>query len=161
MVDCVLAMGWVAGAVGDEDSVEVVGDLVDGVVIRERSYAGAATDKTSQNVLFNSAVNDGHVEVSGRTDVEGRLGADLADKVDLFGVHEGFVLIGVVFLANCDPGKRRSFLPKVCNDCPCVHPRDCRNAFPGAPLTQTLHGSPMAVLLCNICDHHTNCLNIG
>lgn len=161
MVDCVLAMGWVTGAVGDEDAVEVVGDLMDGVIVWECSDAGAATDKTSQYVLFDSTVDDGDVEVSGRANVEGRLGADLADEIDLFGVHEGFVLIGIVFLANSDTGKRRSFFPKICNDCPCVHPRDRRNAFPGAPLTQTLHGSPMAVLLRNICDHHTNCLNIG
>lgn len=160
MVDCVLAVSRITGAVGNEDAVEVVSDLVDGVVVREGSDAGAAANKTSQDVLFDSTVDDGHVEVSGRADVKGRLGADLADEIDLFGVYEGFVLIGVVFLANSDTGKRRSFFPKICNDCPSVYPRDRRNAFPGTPLTQTFHGSPMAVLLRNICDHHTNSLNV-
>ena len=161
MVDCILAMGWVTGTVGDEDSVEVVGDFVDGVIVREGGDAGTAADKASQDVFLDSTVDDSHMEVSGGTDVERRFGADLPDKVDLFRVHERFVLIGVVFLANGNTGERRSLLPKICYDCPCVHPRNRRNAFPCAPLAQTLHRSPMAVLLRNICDHHTNCLNIG
>lgn len=161
VVDCILAMGWITGAIGDEDSVEVVGDFVDGVVVREGGDAGAAPDQTSQDVLFDSTVDYCHVEVSARAHVKGRLGADFADKVDLLGVHERFVLICIVLLANGNTGKRRPFLPKVCYDCSCIHPRDGRDAFSGAPLAQTLHRSPVAILLGNICHHHTNCLNVG
>lgn len=88
-----------------------MGDLVDGVVVRESSDAGSAADKASQNVLLDSTVDDSHVQVSARADVEGRLGANLPDKVDLFRVHEGFVLIGVIFFPNGDTGERRPLLP--------------------------------------------------
>lgn len=44
VIDCILAMRWVAGAVGDEDAVEVVGDFVDGVIVGETGDACAAAD---------------------------------------------------------------------------------------------------------------------
>jgi hypothetical protein len=39
MVDSLLAVSWVARTVGDENTVEVVGDLVDGEIVREDSNA--------------------------------------------------------------------------------------------------------------------------
>lgn len=106
VVDGVCAVGWVTGAVGDEDAVEVVGDFVDGEVEGEDGDGGAAGDERAEDVLLNSAVDDGYVHVAlGGGDVEGRLGGDALDEVDLLGIHKGFVLVGVVFLADGDTGE--------------------------------------------------------
>ena len=111
VVHSFLAMGRIPGAIGDEDAVEVVRDFVDGVVVGEAGHAGAAGDQAAQDVFFHAAVDDGDVEVAvGGGDVEGGFGADLAHEVDLLGVDEGFVLVGVVFLANRDPREGRALL---------------------------------------------------
>jgi hypothetical protein len=34
--------------------------------------------------------------------MEGSLGADFLDQVDLLGVDEGLILISIVFLSDCD-----------------------------------------------------------
>lgn len=105
VVDRLLAMGRVTRTIGDEDSVEVVCDFVDGVIVREDRNAGSPTDERAENVLLDTAVDDRNVHVAtpGRN-VEGGLGADLLHQVDLLRVDEGLVLIGVVLLSNGDSG---------------------------------------------------------
>ena len=66
VVDGVLAVGWVTGAVGDEDTVEVVGDLVDGVVEGEDSDTGTTADQAAKNVLLDTAVDESNVQTAGR-----------------------------------------------------------------------------------------------
>jgi hypothetical protein len=44
VVDGILAMNWVSGAVGDEDTVEVVCDLVNRIGGREDGYGGTTGD---------------------------------------------------------------------------------------------------------------------
>lgn len=103
MVDCLLAMGWITGAVGDEDAVEVVGDFVDREVVGEDCDACSSANQAAKNVLLDTAVDDCNVHVSGRgTDVEWSLGADFLDQVDLLGVNESFILIGIVLLSDGD-----------------------------------------------------------
>lgn len=36
-----------------------------------------------------------------------------------------------------------------------------RHSFPGTPLTQTLHGGPMTILLCNVRNYHAYRLEMG
>ena len=55
--DGLVAMGGVTGAVGDEDTIEVVRNLVDGVVVREDCHRGASADKTTQDVLLYTTVD--------------------------------------------------------------------------------------------------------
>ena len=45
--------------------------------------------------------------------MEGSFSADPADKVDLLGVNECFILIGIVGITNCDSGKRRTLLSEI------------------------------------------------
>jgi len=106
VVDCLLAMGWVTGAVGDEDAVKVVGDFVDGEVVGEDCYACSTADQAAKDVLLDTAVDDCnvHIPVHG-TNVEGGLGADFLDQVDLLRVDERFILIGIVFLSNRNSGQ--------------------------------------------------------
>lgn len=66
MVDSLLAMSRVTGAVGDEDTVEVVGDLVDGEVVGENSDTGSPADQAAKDVLLHTAVDDRHVQVTVR-----------------------------------------------------------------------------------------------
>ena len=102
----VLAVRRVSGPIGDEDAVEVVGDFGDWVVEGEASHRGAAADEGTDDVFLDAAVDYGDMQVFtaiGR-DVERGLGTDFTDKVDLTGVREGSVLVGVVLLAGCDAG---------------------------------------------------------
>ena len=103
VVDSFLAMSWVTWAVRDEDTVEVVGDFVDGEVVWKDCNACTATNQAAKDILFDTAVNDCYVHVAGRgADVEGSFGADFLDEIDLLRIDESFVLIGVVFFSNCD-----------------------------------------------------------
>ena len=58
MVDSVLTVGGVAWTIGDKDSVEVVHDLVNGVVVREDCDANSSADQTAKDILFHTAVNN-------------------------------------------------------------------------------------------------------
>ena len=64
VVHCLCAVGWVARAVGDEDTVKVVGNLLDGVIVREAGNASATRDETTKDVLFHTAVNQSNVHVA-------------------------------------------------------------------------------------------------
>lgn len=95
------AVGWVTGTVGDEDTVKVVGNLVDGVIVRQAGDRGSTGDERAQDVLLDTTVDQGDVHVAaGRRNVPWCLGADLLDQVDAGRVLKGLVLIGIVFLTD-------------------------------------------------------------
>lgn len=101
VVDGGCAVSWVTRAVGDEDTVEVVGDLVDGVVEGEAGDAGTAGDETAEDVFLNTAVNQSYVHVAQRrADMEGSLGGYTTHEVDSLRVDVCLVLISIVLLAN-------------------------------------------------------------
>lgn len=87
-------------------------------------------------------------------------GADFLDEVDLLGVDESFILICVVLLPNRNPCEGRTLLPEMCDNRTGINARYSRDTFLHAPLAQTLDGSPMAVLFCNIGHYYTCCLQI-
>ncbi len=162
MVHGVLAMGGIAGPVGDEDAVEVVGDFVNGIVVWKACHRGPATDKTAEDILFDAAVDDGDVRVTrAGADVEGRFGADFGDEIDLFWVDEGLVLVLVVLFPDGDACERGALLAEVGNNRAGVDAGNSRDAFFGAPFPKTLHGRPMAVLFSNISNHHAGGLKVG
>lgn len=73
-------MGRVARSVGDENAVEMMSDLVNGIVVWERRHTGTAADQASKNVFLDTAIDDGYVKIAfGGADMEGRLRADLVD----------------------------------------------------------------------------------
>ena len=156
MVDGSLAMGWIAGAVGDEDSVEVVGHFVDGVVVGESRDAGAAADEAAEDVFFDAAVDDGDVEVAATgADVEGGFGADLTDEVDLLGVDKGFILVRVVLFADCDASERGTLLPKIRHNGPGIDAGNGGDSFSSTPGTEAFDGCPVTVLFCHVCHDNT------
>lgn len=55
------AVSGVTGAVGDEDTIEVVGDLVDRVVEGERCDTRTSGDKAAENVLLHTTIDQGDV----------------------------------------------------------------------------------------------------
>ena len=61
MVDSLLAVGGISWTVGDEDAVKVVGDFVDGIIVRERGHACATADHATEDVLLDTAVNQCNV----------------------------------------------------------------------------------------------------
>ena len=117
MVNSLLAVSWVTGSVGDEDAIKVMSHFVDGVVKREDSDTRTTANEAAENVLLDTTVDQGNVTFRvGSTDVEGSLGADLTDQVDLFRVDKSFVLICVVLFANSDTSKRRALLTQECHN---------------------------------------------
>lgn len=162
VVDGLSAVSRVTGAIGDEDAVKVVSDLVDGVVEGESGYADTTSNKAAENVLLDTAVDQGNVHVTElRAHVEGSLGADATDKVDGLGVNESLVLVGVILLANSDAGKGGTLLTEECDNLAGVDTRDGRNALAGAPLSQRLNGGPVAVLESVILDDDAGALDVG
>ena len=162
MVHGVLAMRGVSRPVGDEDAVKVVRDFVDGVVVGKAGHARAAGDEAAQNVLLDAAVDHGdvHVAVGGR-DMEGGFGADLAHEIDLLGVDEGFVLVCVVLFANRDAREGGALFAEEGDDVPSIDACNGGYAFSRRPLTQALHGGPMAVFLGKIGHHDARGLDVG
>jgi len=162
VVDSVLAVGGVTGAVGDEDTVEVVGNLVDRVVEGEDCDASAATNQAAQDVLLHTAIDDSDVGGGVRSaDVEGLLGANLTDQVDLLGIGEGLVLIGIVLLADGDTGEGGTLLTQIGDNSTSVDARNGRDTLTGTPLSQRLDSSPVGVLLGNIGHDDTGGLKVG
>ena len=101
--------------------------------------------------LLDSAVDDSYMKVAmGRTDVEGRFGADLLHQIDLFRIYEGFVLIGIILFSNGDSCQRRTLLAQVGNNSPRINAGDSRHTLSSTPLTQALNRCPMAVLFRDI-----------
>ena len=161
VVNSLLAMSWVTRTVGDEDSIEVMGNLVNWEVIWEDSYAGPTTDQAAKNVLLNTAVNDSYVHVAAlRADVERSLGADSLDQVDLFWVNESLILISVVFLSNGDSGQRRTLLSQISDNSTGINPRNGWDTLASTPLTQTLDSSPVGVLSSVVGDDDTSTLDV-
>lgn len=96
-------MGWVTRSVGDENAIKMVSNLVNWIVVWERCHAGTATDQASKDVFLDTAIDNGDVEIAiGRTDMEGRLGANFVNQIDLLRIDKSFVLICVIFLTNSD-----------------------------------------------------------
>lgn len=153
------AVSWIAGSVGDEDTVKVMSNLVDWVVIREDGHTGSTANETSENVLFHSAVDDGNVgSAVCSTNVKGRLGADLTNKVDLLRVDEGFVLVGIILFTDSDSSERRSLFTEIGDNLTGINARDGRDTLSDAPLAQTLDSSPVAVLESGICNDDADSL---
>jgi len=141
-----LAVGRVTRAVGDEDAVIVVGNLLNLEVVGEYCYASPAADKASEDVLLDTAVNQRNVilRVVGLNN-EGCLGADPLDQVNLAGIDEAFVLVCIILVSNRDPCKRGTLLSQVRDNSTSVNARDGRDAFSRTPFSQALHSGPVTV----------------
>uniref|UniRef100_A0A1Y1KTY3 Uncharacterized protein n=1 Tax=Photinus pyralis TaxID=7054 RepID=A0A1Y1KTY3_PHOPY len=162
VVDSLLAVSWVAGTVGDEDAIVVLGNLVDRVIIREDGNRGTTADQASENVLLDTAINKSNVERgTGRLDHKGSLGAHTFDKVDLARVDEALVFVGVVFFANGNPSKGGSLFSEESDNLTSIDARNGWDTLTGAPLAQTLDSSPMAVVESYIRNDNASTLNVG
>jgi len=156
------AVGGVTGTVGDEDTVEVVGRLVDREVVRNAGDGGATGDNGANDVLLDTTVDETDVGISvGRWHVEGRLGGNLLDKVDAARVLVGLILVGIVLLANGDLAKGRTLFTKVGDNITSVNAGNGGDTLASTPLCQTLDSSPVGVLHGNVCDNNGSSLNVG
>lgn len=141
------AVSWVTRAVGDEDTVEVVGDLVDGVVEGEAGDAGTAGDETAKDVLLDTTIDQSYVHVAqGRADMEGSLGRYTTHEVDSLRVNVRLILIGIVLFADGDTSKRRTLLTEICYNLTSVNAGDGGDTLSGTPLCKRFYSSPVAVL---------------
>lgn len=157
-----LAVSRVTGTVGDEDTIEVVSHLVDGEVKGEHGHAGTAVDQAAQDVLLDTTIDDSHVTLGVTTaHMEGSLGADLANKVNLLRVGEGLILIGIVLFTDGDAGQRGSLLTQIGDDGASVNARNGGDALASAPFPKALDGSPVAVPFGHVGHDHTGSLQVG
>lgn len=93
--------------------------------------------------------------------MERSLGADLADKVDLFGIDECLVLILIVFFSDGDSGKTGTLFPQIGDNSSGVHASDCWDTFSCTPFTQAFHRRPVGIFFCHVRNHHSHSLDIG
>lgn len=70
------------------------------------------------------------------------------------------VLIGVVFVSNCNPTQCGALLTKDRNNRAGIHSSDSRNTLLYTPFPETLYRCPMGVSPRYICDDHTYWLYI-
>jgi hypothetical protein len=162
IVDGSLAMGRVTRTVGDEDTIEVLRDLVDGVVIGEDCDGSTSANQAAKDVLLDTTVDQSDVERgTGGLNNEGSLGGDTLNQVDLAGVDETLILVGIVLFTNGYPSQGRALLSEVCDNGASINARDGGNSLSSAPLAETLNSSPMAVVDSDIGDNNTSTLNVG
>ncbi len=162
VVNRLLKMGRVTRAVGDEHTIEVVGDLVDRVVVREHGDRCATADQAAQDVLLDTTVDQGNVEGGvGVGNDERSLGAHALDQVDLTGVDETLILVGIVLVTNRNPGERGTLLTEVCDNGTGIDASNGGDALPSAPVTQALNGRPVAVFLSDIGHDNSGALDVG
>jgi hypothetical protein len=156
------AVSGVTGTVRDENTVEVVGDLVNGVVEGEASNARASGDEAAKDVLLDTTVDQRNVHVSKRrADVEGSLSGHTADQVDGLRINVGLVLVGIVLLTDGDTSKGRTLLTEVCHNLTRVDTGDGGDTLASAPLGEGLDGSPVAVLQGIVLDNDARSLDVG
>src|SRR5436190_18890013 len=86
VVNGILAMGWIAGAIGNEDAIKVMGHFMNRIVVRENSHTSSPGDKTSENVFLDTTIDHGDMAgaATGATNMERSFRADSAYQVDLF-----------------------------------------------------------------------------
>jgi len=102
-----VAVSWVSWPVGNEDTIKVMSNPVDGIIEGEASDAGSSGDKAAENVLLDSTIDKSNVHVPERgANMERGLGAHPAYKVDGFRVNVGFIFIGIILLSNGDASQR-------------------------------------------------------
>lgn len=155
-------MGRVTGTVGDEDTVKVLRNLVNGIVVWEDGNGSTPADQAAENVLLDTTVDKSNMErCTGRLNDEGSLGSNTLHKVDLARVNEALILISIILFTNRDPSQGRALLSEVSNNSTSVNTRDSRNTLSGTPLAETLDGSPVAVVDSNIGHNDTSALNVG
>ena len=156
------AVGGVTRTIGDENTVEVVGRLVDGEVVGNAGDRGATGDDGANDVLLDTTVDETDVGVAvGRGHVEGRLGGNLLDKVDAARVLVRLVLVSVVLLANGDLAKGRTLFTEVGDNITSVNAGDGGNTLTSTPLRQTLDGGPVGVLCGGVCNNNGSSLDVG
>lgn len=162
VVDGVLTVSWITGSVGDEDTIVVIGHLLDLEVVGEYSNTGSSANQASQDVLLDTTIDQRDVVLGVLgLDNEGSLSAHPLDEVDLTGIDETLILIGIILVTNRDPGEGGTLLTKVGNDSAGVHSRNGGNALTGAPLAKALDSGPVAILRSDICNHDTSALDVG
>jgi hypothetical protein len=162
VVDGRRAMGGITWAVRVEDTVKVVGDLVDGVVEGEAGDAGATGHEAAKDVLLDTAVDESNVHVAeGRADVEGCFSGHTADEVDSLGVDVCLIFVGIVLLTNGDTSQRGTLLAEVCHNLTGVDARDGWNTLTSTPFSKGLDGSPVAVLESIVLHNDARRLNVG
>lgn len=161
VVDGGCAVSWVTGTVGNEDTIKVVSDLMNGIVEGEACYASTTRHKAAEDVLLDTTIDQGNVHVAeGGADVEGSLGRDTTNKIDSLRIDVGFIFISIVLLADSNASKRRTLLTEVCHNLTGVNTGNGRDAFTSAPLSKRLDGGPVAVLQRVILNNDTGSLDV-
>ena len=175
-------MRRVTRSVGDKNSIKMMGDFVNTIVIGENGDTSPSPYQAAKNIFFHTAIDDSNVQIAiARTDMEWCLGADFADQIDLLWINEGFTLldlIRIILLANGNTGQRRTLFSQICDYGTSIHccawatdkinpvrgfgltSGYCRHSLPCTPFAEALNSSPVTILFRHIRHHYPHSLQM-
>ena len=152
----------VSRAVAEEETIELVTDIVEVVVPRQDSDSGTTTDKRAKDVRLCAEVEHGDLHVTSGVQLVRRLRGDLGDKVlcrripVLLSLGRGKRRVG----ANGKAAEGRALVPKKGGDGTCVDASDARDVVPLAPRSDRFDGGVVRELLCDVGDHDGAALDV-
>jgi hypothetical protein len=137
-------------------------NFLNGVVVRVDSDTGSSSDKTANDIFFDSTIDESDFQIRvARVDMERVFCADLFDKVDFSGIEECFVFVCIVFFANNDSSKTRSAFSEKSDDGTGIDSGNSRDTRTGTPGRKRLDGCPVRVFGCVVGDNDACALDSG
>ncbi|KAH3662446.1 hypothetical protein OGAPHI_005698 [Ogataea philodendri] len=155
------AVSRVSRSVRDENSVELVGNVLHRVVIRQNGDGCSTRHQRPQDIFLDTAIKNSNMVFSvRRRNMERSFGCHLVHKVDSTWIVKRSVFICVIGLANTQLGQTRTLFSQIRNQLSGIDTSDSCHSFTLTPLTQTFNSSPMGVLQSNVTNNNSNTLDV-
>ena len=155
-------MGWISRSIRQENSIILMGNFLDRIVVRVDSDTSPSSDQTADYVLLDTTIDESDFQIRiASFDMEGVLCADLFDKVDFSGIEERFVFVGIIFLADDDSSETGSPFAEESDDGTGIDSGNGRDARTGTPGRQRLDCSPVRVFGCIVGNDDAGALDAG
>ena len=155
-------MSWISRSIGQENPIILMCNFLNGVVVGVDSDTGSSSDKTANDIFFDSTIDesDFQIRVPG-FDMERVFCADLFDEVDFSGIEERFVFVCIIFFANNDSSKTGSAFSEKSDDGTGIDSGNSRDTRTGTPGRKRLDGCPVRVFGCVVGDNNACALDGG
>jgi len=136
--------------------------FLNGVVVRVDSDTCSSTDKTADDILLDSTIDESDFQIRiASFDVEGVFSADLFDKVNFSGVEERFVFVCIVLFTNDNSSETGSPFSEKSDDSTGIDSGNGRDTRTGTPGGKRLDGSPVRVFGGIVGDDDASALDVG
>ena len=155
-------VGWISRAIGQENSIILVCDFLNRVVVRVDSDTSPSSNETSNDILFDSAIDESNIQIRvASLDMEWMFRADLLYKIDFARIEERFIFVCVIFFSDNDTSETGSSFTEKGNNSTCVDAGDGRDARTRTPSRKGLDCSPVRVFGCIVGNDDACALDIG